>query len=195
MELFIRNLNQSEDAFFRFSRKILDSSDSLYDLASKPLESAITYIENYHKSVIVPELAAAKRTNSGSTTVVKSAKELKHLLGSNSDSNPGSVSVSLPVLAMMFNKNNYNNNSKPNAGQINDSKKRKVNIEKEEVRKKHAGNYKKSELDNKVKADKSDTPPAKIDEHTKKAGKQVCYAFQKGEECSWGDNCHFRHSN
>ena len=61
IELFIRNLNQSSEAFYGFSRRILDASDPLYALVSKPLENAITYVENFYKSVIVPEIAATKR--------------------------------------------------------------------------------------------------------------------------------------
>ena len=198
VELFIRNLNQSSDAFFRFSQKILDRSDSLHSLASQPLELSITHVENYYKSVIVPELAAAKRNHVTSTNVVKSVKELKHLMNSSSDSNSGPISVPMPVLAMMFNKNN-NNNANFNATQGNNNNKRKVEVEKDSDRKKFKNNKKKSEADATAKTEvKTETPIntsiANSSDPKKKTDKRICYNFQKEGECKFGENCHFRHS-
>ena len=46
IETFIHNLNQAEDAFFRFSVKIIYSSDALFALTSRSLEFAIAHVEN-----------------------------------------------------------------------------------------------------------------------------------------------------
>ena len=111
VELFIRNLNQSNTAFVNFSRRILDSTDSLYALVSQPLESAISYVETYHKTVIVPDIAnAQKRT---SISAIKSLKELKAKVDSSAGDNQGSFSVPYTILAAILNNTSKtNNNSK-----------------------------------------------------------------------------------
>ena len=147
--------------------------------------------------MIIPELAASKRSNVGTGSVVKSVKELKHLLGSNSDSISGSISVPMPVLAMMFNKTN---NSNANSNQSNNDKKRKVDNSKEEVRKKQALEKVKEHQDLSGKTDKAvkiETEKSVEDAEkgeAKKSIKRLCYAFEKGEKCRYGARCHFRHS-
>ena len=182
VELFIRNLNQSQDAFFSFSRRILDKSDPLYALVAQPLESAITYVENFFKSVIVPEMASAKRI-AGQSASVKSVKDLKNLLDSQSTtgSTHGPVSVPYPVLAAMLKsaQNKYNNN--PMNDGSKESKKRKLPFDKGKEDKNPAANTD-------ATADKVVAPEAK-----KPKAKKTCYNFPKGT-CEHGDKCRFSHA-
>ena len=181
VELFIRNLNQSQDAFFSFSRRILDESDPLYALVAQPLESAITYVENFFKSVIVPEMASAKRI-AGQSASVKSVKDLKNLLDSQSTtgSTHGPVSVPYPVLAAMLKSAQNKNNNNPMNDDSKESRKRKFPIDK-------------------VKEDKN--PAANTDANAgtaapdakKPKAKKTCYNFPKGT-CEHGDKCRFSHA-
>ena len=204
VELFIRNLNQSSEAFYGFSRRILDVSDPLYALVSKPLESAITYVENFHKSVIVPELAAAKRqAGQSSSATVKSLKDLKNLVDSNSasGSNNTSVSVTYPVLAAMLkniNNNNNNNNNKNNNNfdiknnnnNNNNSNKRRAAAAAEEARKKAATTAAKAATA--AAATATATAEEIKAEDKEKNTKRLCYNFRAGN-CAYGDNCHYAH--
>jgi hypothetical protein len=191
VELFIRNLNQTSIAFHGFSRRILDESDTLYKLVSQPLESAITYVENYHKTVIVPEIASNRRQAQSSSTV-KNAKELRQLMDTHSASgtSQNSVSVPYPILAAMVrnsNTNNNNNNSINYNSNNNDSKKRKPESESLEERKrannKINGATKSSDID-KGQSASMVKPVAK---------KRTCYTFSSQGSCKYGDNCHFSH--
>lgn len=189
VELFIRNLNQSSEAFFGFSRKILDSSDPLYALVTQPLEAAITYIENFHKTVIVPELAAAKRSTIQASTAIKNVKDLKHLMDvhSASGSSQGPVSVPYPILAAMIksatNNNNNNNFTKMNNNN-KDSRKRKLEPNKDEDRKRDAV------VNTTAGSNKSETSTSTLG---KPKVKRICFNFSKHGNCDYGDNCHFSH--
>ena len=197
VEVFIRNLNQSSAAFHGFSRRILDSNDTLYKLVSQPLEAAITYVENFHKTVIIPELAAAKRQSSQSSMVIKSDKELKQLMNSHSASgaNQGPLLVPYPILAAMVrNSNNNNNNDNKN----NNSNKRKVEAAtKEEARKKAATTAAKAAAAAAATAAAASTTTGSIKAEDKAEGKantkRTCYNFARTGNCDHGDKCHFSH--
>lgn len=201
VEVFIRNLNQSSIAFHGFSRRILDNTDTLYKLVSQPLEAAITYVENFHKTVIVPELAAAKRQAGQSSSVIKSEKELKQWVESHSasGSSQGPLSVPYPILAAMVRKFNNNNNfDNKNNNNNNDraDKKRKAEAAKEEARKKAATATAKAAAAAATAATAATTAEA-IKSEVKAEGKsnikRTCYNFAKNGNCHHGDNCHFSH--
>lgn len=174
VELFIRNLNQSEDAFYRFSRKILDSSDSLYALASQPLESAITHVETYYKSVIVPELAASKRKKAGSDrNTITSVEELEKL---KTQSNKNPVTISHAVLATLLKKR------KPSDREEIERKKAKATAE--------AKAKAKAEAIAKAKSEEKDKE--KDDPESKKEKK--CFRFNTKNGCHFGDSCKYSHS-
>ena len=54
---FLRNLNQSPDAFPRYGTRHLDNMDALYSLLSRPLQASIDHVASYHKNVILPSLS------------------------------------------------------------------------------------------------------------------------------------------
>jgi hypothetical protein len=135
VEIFIRNLNQDADAFFRFSSKILDSSDPLYRLNSSSLEAAISHIEHFHKTVIIPELANKKRRE-GLSGSFKNLSDLRSYVASNVGKDVGQVSVPVTILATMINNNNNNNNNNKRILDLN-VKKRKAETTKEETLKKN----------------------------------------------------------
>jgi hypothetical protein len=189
---FFRNLNQSSDAFDRYHIRHLDNSDPLFPFMSKPLEDAISHVEIYHKTVILTALARRKSTS------ISSIAALKHHMEAGSS---GALSVSKPVLAAML-KNNGDTGVANGSSRIfltNNNNKRKVEVEKDSDRKKaknNNNNNKKTEMDATVKSEevKSGTSVAESSETKKKFEKRVCYSFQKGEKCRFGENCHFRHS-
>jgi hypothetical protein len=188
VEIFIRNLNQDADAFFRFSSKILDSSDSLFSLTSTSLEAAISYVEKFHKTVIVPELAN-KRIRDGQSSSIKNLSDLRNLVSSTS---AGQVSVPVTILATMMNNNNINNSNK-NKGNEAESKKRKAEAAKEEARKKTAAATAKASKVNNANTDiKAET--ADVTSGTSKTKTRVCYKFRDDGKCSYGDKCYFSHA-
>ena len=188
---FLRNLNQSEDFFNRFSTRHLDPADSLHIYMSKPLEEVITYAESYHKTVILTALGRKK------SNIVNSVSDLKQLLGSN-NANNNSVNVPLPVLALYLKNNNTsgnsnNNNSNNNAKDAN--KKRKAQFDKDDAKKKQALEKVKENQDTTGKTDKAvKVETEKSVAEAKKNEKRICYVFEKGEKCKYGARCHFRHT-
>ena len=180
VELFIRNLNQSEDAFYRFSRKILDSSDTLYALASQPLESAITHVETYYKSVIVPELAASKRKKAGSdrTTTISTVAELEKVLKAGG-SKDNQISVSHAVLTTLQKEINKRKSSDK---EENERKKAKATVEAKAKAKAEAIAKAKA-----VEKDKNKDDPESKEE-------KKCFRFNTKKGCHFGDNCKFSHS-
>jgi hypothetical protein len=187
---FLRNLNQTEDFFSRFATRHLDQADSLHAYMSKPLEEVITYVESYHKTVILTALGRKK------SNAVTSVSDLKQLLGSNNSHN-NSVNVPIPVLALYLKNNNNNNNNNNVTNEAN--KKRKAQKEQENARKKQTSEKSKEGEETASKSDKAiKVEEAKSESSTKeekkKNPKQVCYAFEKGEKCRFGARCYFRHS-
>ena len=185
VEMFIRNLNQADDAFFRFSIKILDSSDALHELTLKPLEHAIAHVEGYFKKVIVPDLANKRSQNT--TGAVRSIGDLRNLLSSGNNNNNSSATVPLPILAAMLKLSNSNNNNSNTNNNINteDKKSRK--------RKADADNSEDKSVDK--SGSNSNNPVNTKATKVKKepAEKRLCYSFEEKGSCYRGDKCWFEH--
>jgi hypothetical protein len=184
VEMFIRNLNQADDAFFRFSIKILDSADALYELTLKPLEHAIAYIEGYFKKVIVPDLANKRSQNPVGS--IRSIGDLRNLLSSGDNKN-SSASVPLPILAAMLKKSMNNNNSNTNNNNNNtgDKKSRK--------RKANADNTADKSGDKSVSNSINPTTIQDTKVKVEPPAKKVCYSFAEKGSCHFGDRCYFEH--
>ena len=176
VEIFIRNLNQTDEAFYRFSTKILDSSDSLHSLTTSSLESAIAYVENYYKKVIIPERASNK-LREGISGSIQNVSELKSIIASSAEKGTDQISVPVTILAMMIKDHNNNNNNRVNNEAR--SKKRKAEAAKEEARKNAATETQAEVVDSTA--------------NTSVTKQRVCYKFEQTGECSYGDRCYFSH--
>ena len=215
VETFIRNLNQNPEAFFRFAVKMLDTSDKIHLLTAQSLDSAISFVENYYRSVIVPDLAN-KKVRDGAGGQVKTFGELKNLLTANNSGDSGSLNVPLPILAAMLKRHNDNNN-KSNKNNDNNNKSNKNNNNnnnnnnninnKSKKRKFESGNEDQKELETdattaaNTASNAGESKPSKIKKEStatssdqKPKAKRICYSFSQKGSCQYGDRCFFDHS-
>ncbi len=107
-------------------------SDSLHSITTSSLESAIAYVENYYKKVIIHEQASNK-LREGISGSIKNVSELKSIIASSLEKGTDQISVPVTFLAMMIKDHNNNNNNRVNNEAR--SKRQKAEAAKEEARK------------------------------------------------------------
>ena len=196
---FFRNLNQGEDAYYRYDCRYLDPSDNLHQLVSQPLQKSIEHVEKYYKEVILPRNSAKKSINNGREVInITTAAQFRSLLQSNNN-NKSNFNVPAHVIAAMLknnnnkginkdtdnkNKNNNNNTNNNNANNSNNSNNNPNNNNPS------VGGKRKADED--VKAEPS-TEESKTDGGHKPKFKKQCFHFNKGGTCKYGANCFWQH--
>ena len=174
---FFINLNQAPDAFFRFDFRYLDSSDTVAAFIKKPLQAALDYAMEFHKTTILSSQARKKSETAQGQAAVSSVTELEKLIAAGAKKG-SSVNVTHAVMAALLKNNNTNKRPRdtknppdvkaPDGGKPADKAKKKNRVNFEEK------------------------PPA--DEVNKEEKTQLkCFRFPTKGGCKYGDTCKFSH--
>ena len=174
VNLFVKNLNQSENVFNNIHRSFLDKHQSAYILQANNLAYAVKYAEDYFKDVISPKAAEMKEA----AAILNTSKEVQSKV-SQMSKRGGSASdralVPFTVLATILNE------------------KRKALEDLETANKKlKAKGAAKLKADAAVVAKPGSIakPPGTV-ATVKKT--QKCWLFAKND-CTYGDSCKFAHT-
>jgi len=169
---FLRNLNQSPDAFPRYDTRHLDNMDALHSLLLKPLQASIDHVASYHKNVIMPSLS-----------IRRMAPKLAFPLAGKSPTSEAIDSHTLRAILTTLVKNN--NIKSDGIGKNNYDNSNKSN-----------NNKRKFEQSSKITNIPKPRQVTEVPVSKTIPGKdsiQKCYNFRDHGSCKFGDNCRFSH--
>lgn len=171
--LFFRNLNTHEDVFHRFDTLYLSPLHPMNKFLSAPLQNAVDYVNDYHKSTVLPVAARKKEiesttdthSNNNSNHPINTVSDLAKLMNSRSKKKNDQVVVTHQVLATFL-----KNSAVPDNDKKGPSKSKKRSISEEPA------------------ATVADVPD---DRKKIKVEKKACYRFKAPGGCKFGSDCRY----